>query len=88
MGVLLPTIALLLMTNPPDQGPVANLSSQTIAQLLSFATASPAAFKDAAAKLEAPVREMLEQSIRRAVGGSAAAAQQPAAKPQISLRSF
>ncbi|KAJ2921172.1 hypothetical protein H1R20_g15918, partial [Candolleomyces eurysporus] len=88
LGVLLPTIALLLTTNPPAQGPGASLSTQTIAQLLSFATASPAAFKDAAAKLEPPVREMLEQSIRKAVGGSAAAAQQPAAKPQISLRSF
>ncbi|KAJ3549608.1 hypothetical protein NMY22_g815 [Coprinellus aureogranulatus] len=88
LGVLLPTISLLLVNNPPAQGPVSVLSSQTIKQLLAFATASPAAFKDAAARLDAPVRELLEQSIRRAVGGNAPAAPQPTTKPQISLRSF
>lgn len=88
LGVLLPTISLVLSNNPPAQGPVANLSNQTIKQLLAFATVSPAAFKEAAAKLDPPVRELLEQSIRRAVGGGASGPAQPAAKPQISLRSF
>ncbi|EAU90073.2 clathrin-coated vesicle protein [Coprinopsis cinerea okayama7 len=88
LGVLLPTIALLLLNSPPSQGPIASLSSQTVKQLLAFATASPAGFKDAAAKLDPPVRELLEQSIRRAVGGTAGATTQAAAKPQISLRSF
>jgi hypothetical protein len=88
LGVLLPTISLLLLNNPPAQGPVANLSNQTIKQLLAFAAASPTAFKDAAAKLDAPIRELLEQSIRKAVSVNAPSAAQPAAKPQISLRSF
>ena len=88
LGVLLPTISFLLLSNPPAQGPVAKLSNQTIKQLLAFATASPAAFKDAAAKLDAPIRELLEQSIRKAVSVNAPAAPQHAAKPQISLRSF
>ncbi|GLB35175.1 putative clathrin-coated vesicle protein [Lyophyllum shimeji] len=84
LGVLLPSIALLL-SNSQAPNPV---TSQTISQLLSYATSSPMAFKDAAAKLDTGVRELLEQSIRRAVGSTTSAAAQNSAKPQISLRSF
>ncbi|KAF8998676.1 armadillo-type protein [Cyathus striatus] len=85
LGVLLPTISLLLLS---PQVPSTPLNTQTVTQLLSFATTSPAAFKEAAEKLDPSTRELLEHSIRRAVGGTATAASQPASKPQISLRSF
>ncbi|KAG6853042.1 hypothetical protein C0991_007298 [Blastosporella zonata] len=85
LGVLLPTITLLL---PTSQAPMAPVVSQTVSQLLQYATSSPAAFKDAAAKFDSATRELLEQSIRRAVGGTTATTAQSAAKPQISLRSF
>ena len=85
LGVLLPTIALLLLNAQSSPSPV---TSQSVVQLLAFATTSPVAFKDAAAKLEPETRELLEQAVRRAVGGNAAAQAQASAKPQISLRSF
>ncbi|KAG5650911.1 hypothetical protein H0H81_010574 [Sphagnurus paluster] len=80
LGVLLPTTALLLINSQTAFHPV---MTQTIAQLLIYATSSLAAFKDAAAKLDNTTRELLEQSVRRAVGSTASTA-----KPQISLRSF
>jgi len=83
LGVFLPTVALLL--SPTSTSPT---NMQTAAQLLSYATTSPAAFKDAAAKLDAPTRELLEQTLRRVVGGTTSPMVSAAAKPQISLRSF
>lgn len=88
LGVFLPTISLLLSTTAPSQPIAASLTTQTISQLLSFATSSPMAFKEALGKLDASTRELLEQCIRRAVGNSSASAAQVTAKPQISLRSF
>lgn len=86
LGVILPTITLLLTNTEAPPSPVV---TQSIAQLLSYATSSPAAFKDAAGKLEPSSRELLEQSVRRAIGGSATSATGAnATKPQISLRSF
>ncbi|KAG6857124.1 hypothetical protein H0H87_009256 [Tephrocybe sp. NHM501043] len=85
LGVLLPTISLLLSTSQASMTPVV---SHTVSQLLQYATSAPAAFKEAAAKFDINTRELLEQSIRRAVGGTTSAASQSAAKPQISLRSF
>ncbi|KAK0495924.1 clathrin-coated vesicle protein [Armillaria luteobubalina] len=86
LGVILPTITLLLTNTEASPSPVV---TQSIAQLLSYATSSPAAFKDAAGKLEPSSRELLEQSVRRAIGGNATSATAAnAAKPQISLRSF
>lgn len=87
LGVLLPTISLLLSSTTPSQPVAASLTSQTIAQLLSFATTSSSAFKEAAGKLDSHNRELLELSIRRAVGGPTSGTAQ-SAKPQISLRSF
>jgi HEAT repeat-containing protein 5 len=81
--VLLPTMTLLLS----DTQSV--IVSQTIKQLLNFAASAPAAFKDATAQLDPSAREVLEQSLRKAVAGSAPQAPvQPVLKPQISLRSF
>lgn len=86
LGVLLPTITLLL-SNP--QAAATPVISQSVRELLMYATSSPAAFKEAAGKLDPPTKELLEQSVRRAVGGgSASTAAQNSAKPQISLRSF
>ncbi|KAJ7604033.1 clathrin-coated vesicle protein [Roridomyces roridus] len=88
LGVLLPTITLLL-SNPNPQPTAAALVAQSIRELLAYATTSPAAFKDAAAKLDSATRDLLEQSVRRAVGGgSSTSTAAPAVKPQISLRSF
>ncbi|TFK38873.1 clathrin-coated vesicle protein [Crucibulum laeve] len=85
LGVLLPTISLLLNASQAAPTPV---QSQTVSQLLSYATTSPTSFKEAAGKLDNQVRELLEQCIRRAVGGTTTSTAQAAAKPQISLRSF
>lgn len=85
LGVLLPTIALLLTNDQPNPPPV---MAQSIAQLLAYAKAAPIAFKDATGKLDEGTRELLEGSVRRALGGSAVGNQAAAAKPQISLRSF
>jgi len=48
---------------------------------------SPIAFKTAADKLEPATRELLEASVRKAVGSTTTNAQ-TTVKPQISLRSF
>ncbi|PPQ99633.1 hypothetical protein CVT24_005211, partial [Panaeolus cyanescens] len=88
LAVFLPTISLLLGETPPNQ-PIAALAvKHTIAQLLSFATTSPLAFKEAAGRLDPSSRELLEQSIRKAVGGGSTTSVQTPTKPQISLRSF
>jgi len=86
LGIFLPTIALMLARGESSSPPP--LYSQSVAQLLMFATTSPAAFKEAAAQLDPPIRELLELSIRRAIGNASPAAPQSSAKPQISLRSF
>lgn len=99
LGVLLPTISLLLPNNsspppPPTISTTAtSITTQTTAQLLSFATTSPGAFKEAAGKLDQSTRELLENSIRRAMTGAGAGAggvggTGQTVKPQISLRSF
>ncbi|KAF7309872.1 Clathrin-coated vesicle protein [Mycena indigotica] len=84
LGVFLPTITLLL-SNP--QAAATAVTTQSIRELLTYATSSPAAFKEAAGKLEPPIRDLLEQSVRRAVGSINTATSQTT-KPQISLRSF
>ncbi|ESK97884.1 clathrin-coated vesicle protein [Moniliophthora roreri MCA 2997] len=89
LGVLLPTISLLLSSSDATPSPVATIS---VKQLLTYATTAPIAFKEATGKLEPDTKELLEVSIRKAVGaGSGAGVQtqsQGAMKPQISLRSF
>jgi len=85
LGVFLPTIILLLRPSETASTPI---HTQSVTQLLSFATTSPVAFKDATGKLDPPTREALEQSVRRAVVSAASAGGQNKPKPQISLRSF
>jgi HEAT repeat-containing protein 5 len=86
LGILLPTIVLLLR---PSEASSTSIQTQSVSQLLSFATSSPASFKEATGRLDSPTRELLEHSIRKAVGNVASlAGGQNAPKPQISLRSF
>jgi hypothetical protein len=85
LGVVLPTIALLLSNS---QTTATAVTTRTISQLLLYATSSPSAFKEAASKLDSSTRELLEQSIRRAMGGPSLSTGPSATKPQISLRSF
>ncbi|KAH8115151.1 clathrin-coated vesicle protein [Phellopilus nigrolimitatus] len=84
LGVLLPTIALLLDPSKATPTPVHTLA---VSQLLSLATVAPAAFKEASGKMDQAARETLEVSVRQAIGTNTPAGQ-TAAKPQISLRSF
>jgi HEAT repeat-containing protein 5 len=95
LSVLLPTISLLLSNNttptPTISTTATSITTQTTAQLLSFATTSPSAFKEAAGKLDINTRELLEHSIRRAMGGTGTGGvggAGQAVKPQILLRSF
>ncbi len=76
---------LILILDPARQ-PATPLHTLGVTQLLSLAAASPAAFKDATGRLEPPLRERLETSVRQALGNRAAVAEPT--KPQISLRSF
>ncbi|PFH53326.1 hypothetical protein AMATHDRAFT_55203 [Amanita thiersii Skay4041] len=84
LAILLPTLSLLLSGTHSASEPV---RTQTVVQLLSYATAAPAAFKDATRKLDQSIQELLELSIRRAVGGTVTG-NSATTKPQISLRSF
>ena len=84
MGVLLPVMAMVL---EPNVTPSPGLHMQSIREVLSFATASPLGFKDATTKLEPETREVLETSVRQALGTGKSNASD-AHKPQISLRSF
>lgn len=84
-AVLLPTLILLL-----DPDLKSNLAHDlATSQLLDLAVKDPAAFKDATAALDDPIRLRLESAVRQAVtsrqSGQKAAA---SAKPQISLKSF
>ncbi|EJD52751.1 ARM repeat-containing protein [Auricularia subglabra TFB-10046 SS5] len=85
LAVLLPVQVMLL---DPARSPPSQLHVNAVAQLLSFATTTPVAFKEATAKLHAPIREKLETSVRQAIGGASAGQSAQSAKPQISLRSF
>ncbi|KAH9948465.1 ARM repeat-containing protein [Amylocystis lapponica] len=83
LGILMPATILLL--DPSRQSPTP-IHSQSVTQLLSFAAASPSAFKEATAKLGVSMRESLEGSVRQALGNKGPTSEAP--KPQISLRSF
>ncbi|KAF8889054.1 clathrin-coated vesicle protein [Infundibulicybe gibba] len=89
LGVLLPSVTLLLSDNTPTPA----VSAQAVAQLLSYASTAPIAFKEAAGRMDVGARERLERSVRRVVGGAQGGASggvggAGAGKPQISLRSF
>ena len=83
MGVLLPIIALFLGTPQAT-----SLSTQSNTQLLMLATIDPLSFRAAAEKLDLATYDILEQSIRQALGPVATTSLSATSKPQISLRSF
>ncbi|KAI0688492.1 clathrin-coated vesicle protein [Cytidiella melzeri] len=84
LGVLLPVMTLVLN---PSRTPTPPLHTQTISQVLQFAASSPAAFKEVTGKLPNDMKEVLETSVRQALGGSKVNSTE-SHKPQISLRSF
>lgn len=84
LGVLLPAMAMVL---EPNAALPSALHTLTIRDVLVFAAAAPLAFKDATGKLGSETREVLESSVRQALGGAKATGEN-AHKPQISLRSF
>ena len=77
----------MAMVLEPNTTPPPGLHTQTMREVLTFATVSPLAFKEATNKLNAETREVLETSVRQVLGGGKAAASD-VHKPQISLRSF
>jgi len=85
LAVLLPVEVMLL---DPSKTPLSLLHVHAVTQLLTFATTTPVAFKEAAAKLDQPIREKLETSVRQALAGNSSGASSQTAKPTISLRSF
>jgi len=85
LGVLLPTLTLLLDPNQTTPSP---LHTQALNQLLIFASSSPVAFKEATGKLDQATRERLESAVRNALSNMSSGTTTLAAKPQISLRSF
>jgi hypothetical protein len=83
---ILPTMMLLL---PATAVTLSVLCTQTVNQLLNYASQSPASFKYATEQLEPSAKNAMEQHIRRVVGGgSVASNSRSQAAPQISLRSF
>lgn len=77
--------AMILLLDPARTTPT-KMHTQAVRQLLALAAMSPSAFKEATGKLEQQMRDILETSVRQAVGGRGPATDAP--KPQISLRSF
>ena len=85
MGVVLPTLALLLDTT---RTPPSALHIQTLPLVMNLATSAPGPFKEVTDKLETGVREALETSVRNALISRQQSSSQTSAKPQISLKSF
>jgi hypothetical protein len=75
------------MVTPKDQAP-SPLQSIALSQVLALASSHGAPFREAIVKLEPPTREVLESSIRSALGSQSSQGGQNFAKPQISLRAF
>ncbi|KZT18252.1 clathrin-coated vesicle protein [Neolentinus lepideus HHB14362 ss-1] len=84
LGVIMPTLTFLLEPTAASSP----LHALCVAQLLSFAMSSPAAFKDVTMKLQPHSREVLEESLRQSLGPRGLSVEQMSHKPQISLRAF
>ncbi|KDQ17281.1 hypothetical protein BOTBODRAFT_106006 [Botryobasidium botryosum FD-172 SS1] len=84
LSILLPLNILLLDS---DSKAGKGMQALAVSNLLQFANSAPAAFKEATSKLDQNLRSTLEASLRQALS-STATTPQPAAKPQISLRTF
>ncbi|KAF8315585.1 ARM repeat-containing protein [Clavulina sp. PMI_390] len=86
LAIIMPVLILLL---DPTNAPPAPPHTTAVTFLLGYAASSSAAFKEVAGRLDSSQRDILESSIRQAVGGIN---EQPVApsvtKKQISLRSF
>lgn len=86
LGVILPTLALLLDTSRSTPSPV---HVQTVPIVLSLATSAPAPFKEVTEKLDTAVRETLQTAVRQALAGKQQqTSAQTSSKPQISLKAF
>ncbi|KIM27128.1 hypothetical protein M408DRAFT_16736 [Serendipita vermifera MAFF 305830] len=85
LGVILPTLALLLDTS---RSPPSSLHTQTVPIVLNLATSAPVPFKEVTEKLEPAVRETLETAVRNALASRQQTSSQSSAKPQISLKAF
>lgn len=86
LGVILPTLALLLDPSRTSPSPV---HAQSISIILGFATSSPGPFKDVVDNLDNASREVIETSIRQALSArQQATTSHVASKPQISLKAF
>lgn len=86
MGVILPILILLL---DPTETPSNAVHSMVMSYVLGYATSASLAFKEVTTKLDVREREVLEASVRNAVGGLSDKSTAPTAvKRQISLRTF
>jgi hypothetical protein len=86
LGALLPPISCLLQADDEKLGGV---HMAAVSQILSFATSSPTAFKEAASLMNQEHKDLMESSIRQAVADKGKAnTQASTSKPQIALRSF
>jgi hypothetical protein len=85
LGIFLPVLALFL---DDAQTPSNPLHVVALSQVLNFASSNASPFREAIGKLDAPTRDILETSIRSALGKQASTHSQTSAKPQISLRAF
>ncbi|CAE7204243.1 unnamed protein product [Rhizoctonia solani] len=86
LGALVPPIVSLLEIGDEKHG---NLHRVAVTQLLAFASTAPAAFKEAASRMNQEQREVMEASIRQAVTDQSRGNVQTAtSKPSIALRSF
>lgn len=84
LAFILPVMILYLQ---PESKTLAYIHQQTLTSILSFASASPATFKHITSKLEGESRDILEISVKQALGSTKAVLSE-ASKPQISLRAF
>ncbi|KAG8716699.1 hypothetical protein FRC08_008984 [Ceratobasidium sp. 394] len=86
LGALLPPISGLLGGGGEKSSLI---HAAAVSQILSFASLSPAAFKEAAGLMNQVQRDLMENSIRQAVVNRGNSAMQTlTSKPQIALRSF
>ncbi|KAG8693490.1 hypothetical protein FRC08_009084 [Ceratobasidium sp. 394] len=86
LGALLPPISGLLGGGGEKSSLI---HAAAVSQILSFASLSPAAFKEAAGLMNQVQRDLMESSIRQAVVNRGNSAMQTlTSKPQIALRSF
>lgn len=85
LSVILPSLVLLL---EPHQMPPTPMHKLAITQILQIASINPSSFKKVTLALKFTVREILEISVKHALGEVKLVTSEQIVKPQISLRSF